>query len=87
MPMPEATVHEYGESMSWKDQIGAAGKVLPVQTETQAELVCDAPDEKLGSGVPPLDSGHHLAPSSAIDDVGHVSGSNHTNSQSEHCCT
>ena len=73
--MPEATVDEDHQPPPREHEIGATGQVLPVQPETEAELVRNSANDEFGLGVPTLDPGHHLASPPAVDDVGH----------SEHC--
>lgn len=69
VPVPEAPVDEDSESVAREDQIRAAGKVLPMQTKAQTQLVRDPANHDLGSGVPPFDPGHHFASPLAVYDV------------------
>ena len=58
---PDAAVDEDRETMVREDQGRAAGTILSVQTRAQARLAGDPANRKLGSGVPPLETSHHLA--------------------------
>ena len=68
---PEATVDEHRQPTARKDEIGVAGKLLPVETKTKTLLVCGLADHESGSGVLPLDPGHHLASLPTAHEFGH----------------
>ena len=70
--MPEASVNEHSKSMFRENQVGAAGEVLPVQTEAEAQIVGDATNSKFRRGIPSLDSRHVLASPSTVYDVRHA---------------
>lgn len=49
--MPEASVHEDRETVSWKHDVWSAGQIRPVKSETIAKTMCDLPDGKFWRGV------------------------------------
>ena len=48
---PEATVNEHRQPTARKDEIGVAGKTLPVETKAKIRLVCGSADHEFESGV------------------------------------
>ena len=48
MPVPEAAMHEHGEAVLREYEVGAAGKVLPVEAEAQAHAMGYAADSEFG---------------------------------------
>ena len=72
VPVPEAPVNEHRQPVPRENQVGAAGKVFPMQAIAESQTVCNATDDAFGAGVTTLDSGHHLASSLAVDNIRHV---------------
>jgi len=58
MNMPEAAMNEDHSLPAGKDDVGSAGKVFAMQTETVAEGVEELADTEFGLGVLAADSGH-----------------------------
>jgi len=70
MPVPEASMHEYGGLVSWKDDVRLAWKP-GVQPEAEAKGVKRLPECKLGSGVPAPDPGHSPGPFLRGEEIRH----------------
>lgn len=71
MPVPEAAVHEDHPAQPWKDQIGSAGNVLRVESETESECVAETADDEFGTGMSGTDRRHVPAPLGGSEDVTH----------------
>jgi hypothetical protein len=69
--MPEATVDENDRTVSWKNQIGLAGKPLVVEFVSEASGVKAASYCQLRLGVNRLDRSHVTAASNGIMYVRH----------------
>ena len=72
VPMPEAAVHEDGQTVFREHQVRAPGEVLALQAEAQAHPVSDAADRQFGSRVASTNPCHQLASSVLVYDVGHA---------------
>ena len=59
MMVPEASVHEYRQSMPWEDDVGASGQVSSMQPETKAHSMQGYPKGQFWSSVLGPYSGHH----------------------------
>jgi hypothetical protein len=59
--MPEAAMNQNGGPSAREDNVGSAGKIAPVKSESNAEPVQDTPDGNLGSGILLPDPRHHGA--------------------------
>jgi hypothetical protein len=64
MAMPEAAVNEYDCTMTRKHNIGLAGQIFPMKTETKTEPMQDRPDGTLRPRVASLNARH--IPASAL---------------------
>lgn len=73
MPMPEASVDEYRQTVPRKDQIRTTGEIPAVQAETEAEPVSNPTDNKLGSGITSPDFGHDFTSPLLVHNVRHRS--------------
>ena len=61
VPVPKTTVHENDFAKAWKNQVGMAGKVFPVQAKTIAHGVREAPNDHFRPGVATFDRAHDAA--------------------------
>ena len=59
--VPEASVYEYGRFVFRKNNIGAAGKILPMQPETEPRAMEKLTQKDFGLCVFALDARHHQA--------------------------
>ena len=74
--MPEAAVHEDGQTVSGEHQVRASGEVLALQPEAQAHPVSDSSDGQFGSRVASANPRHQSASPLAVHDVGHAASLN-----------
>ena len=70
MLMPEASMDKDSQLVFGENQIGTSWKVLAVQTEAQTHAMGNTPDGQFGGRVTPADSGHQLASTLAIHNIG-----------------
>src|SRR3546814_8110894 len=61
MLVPEATVHEDGFTLAYKDEVGPSRQILPVKPVAVAEPMCQSPNDQLGRSVRAPNPTHVLA--------------------------
>ncbi len=72
--MPETAVNEDRNFPRWEDDVGAAGKITPMQSESQSSPVKIAADTQFRLCIPAADGGHISTALIGRDSVGHGSG-------------
>ena len=58
MSVPETTVHKKARPISCKHDVGAAGKIAPVQAESETHFMKAAPDQQFRSGITTVYAAH-----------------------------
>lgn len=71
MAVPKAAVDENNRAVFRENNVGAAGKVFPMEPEPVPHPVQKAADGQFRSGILPVDSRHDGAPLLAGENVGH----------------
>ena len=69
--MPEAAVHEYGDSMPRENEVGTSRQILPMEAESEARREEGLADDDFRLRVPSSDAGHHPASRRWVDNVSH----------------
>lgn len=58
--MPKASIHEYGDTLRWENEIGLTWQIAPMQPVAQSARMEKPADGQLGLSVFATNSAHHL---------------------------